>query len=246
MESDREALLDSGSDDDATLNRIGHLSARIEILRRKVSDRDAKLQEAEKELPAATSAALSQFAGLHRVYVQWVFESERTKFLSQLGATPGQLALEQITLCSKPVLEAKQLEPNDPAACQRLLDALPADFVPPPWRTATEQPDAPPEEIGLPWDDGTGQLQVELKKLEAEGATLADIFVRLKARHPRFFKSQAEVLKMLNPLPPLETGVVGTTKMIGDTFSTEEQFKAKIAARRMTSTEGAFEQFSHA
>jgi hypothetical protein len=80
----------------------------------------------------------------------------------------------------------------------------------------------PEEELIGPWDDGTGEVAALQKQFASENpqGTLPqmDKWMRTKARH--LFKRRSEFDKILNPLPPLETGVYETTswKMEGDTL----------------------------
>jgi hypothetical protein len=239
LEVDREAALSRASQTDELAEEeadaLVRITTKAEILRRKQSDVAKRLEAAEVELALLQSDVAYRFSSLWRAFFQWKRGEAQKEIEAQL--VPGMVAphiLEQLARAHKSVQPVHALDITSADAelvterAGRLLEAISVSGWSdvPAWQP--QAPVAPAEEpIGLPWDDGTGQLQIELKKLEVEGATLADIFVRLKARCPHFFKSQAEVMKMLNPLAPLETGVYETrAPMIGSTVlePTEEQF----------------------
>jgi hypothetical protein len=255
LEADKEALLDLavGSDIDTPLDvqELNIISAKLEVLKRKLTDLGRRAQEAEAEQQAALSAASSGFRALHGHFYRWHFQKECDQARARSVDNVGVLFVEQCGLLSRTTAQIKALEPTATdteglrAQAVRLLESVSASegFQLPPAVIAA--PGAPPSASAVPaeppveyiffdpCDPRVFDTQAEFRALYAEGATLqtadaADAMFQAKfppARFPHLYKTRADLLKMNESLIPPEAGVTWTkVPMIGDTQPAEEQF----------------------
>jgi len=241
LEADKEALLTLAAEAEdintqVDVEELTQVSAKLEILRRKLSEVTRRAQESEAESKDVLARVSAQLMVLWRAFTAFVFDTEKSKLTAQMVGTPGQLAVEQITMCLRPVQDARRLEPVGTdvtsvlSAATALLEACNAAtaFVAPAYVLvgATVAPGAnvapPEEELVGPWltDDGT-EIAALQKQFASENpaGTLPQLheWLRIKARH--LYKTRAQINAMNNLLRELPTGVYETrAPMEGDTF----------------------------
>jgi len=204
-----------------------------------------RIQGAEGELSRATSAVHAQFGALYRSFLGWNFERVKTRMAEEMIPGVGQLVLEQAVLCSKVMAGIRSLEltMSDAEGIGRqagvLLERVSAaeGFAIPPLVTAT--PAAPAaeheESIGLPWTDGRNQQEIDAAFLAVRqrdpSLDQAGAYRQLAREHPEWFKTQAEVLKMMEPIEQPKTGV-WKAPMVGSTFVPKEPAEAQFSHAR--------------
>jgi hypothetical protein len=178
LELDHEQLLSMAveGDDDAGVEELTRISTKIEIHRRKIADLSRQASEARSDQEAKLTAVLSQFRNLFRTFYSWNFEVQKAKVADQMIPGTGFLLIEQCVALSKVMASVKALEvvANDPegiaaqagvllAACAS-TDGFQLPVYSPPPPVGQPSASAAPQEddyIGLPRDDGSGQLQVD-------------------------------------------------------------------------------------
>jgi hypothetical protein len=203
-----DSVIAAGDDQEACAE-LGRLRNRAEIYERKIADIARQVSQAEAEASQEFITVKNAFVALWRTFYGFCFAGQVARFKGLLAEGVGIAILEQCAVLSREIAQIKSLEPtgNDAQSLSvqatRLLERVAAAegfTVPAPPPEAKDSglgASAGPLEDDYssgPWDDGTGQLQLEIKKLEAEGATFADLIPRLKARCPRFFKNREQTL----------------------------------------------------
>jgi hypothetical protein len=236
---DRERCLSEAAQaDEPDVELLSRLSAKGEVYTRKLSDIGGRIRDAEAELSSLLSAACSQFAVLWRSFLQWSIEAEKSRLLEQMIPGCDTLSLERVALFGKAVVGARALEvvgsdaPSVTAAATRLLEALPANFAPPPYPTpvADGAPPAKPRLYGPYLFKGMTQLEIEAELLRIRKADasldLAASYQKLAEVHPELFLTEAQVLAQNQSLIQPQTGI-WKAPMIGDTKPVEEPAEAE-------------------
>jgi hypothetical protein len=198
------------------------------VIEAKLSRARGKLGEAEGVVSRQVQSVRSVFGTLYQNYRLWHVEREKKKLLGQLDGTCPFLAVDQVTIHLRVIADLARLElaavdaPGVIRQAETLLSAiaeerefiLPAVNVVAAPGEAGSTGTAVAENWSGPWDDGTVDIQGEIKALQAEDPAmkLPAMHERLRATFPRLYQSSAEVAAMNAPLPGLATGVYEARK----------------------------------
>jgi hypothetical protein len=196
LQDDRERALTEANE--ANLDEMTRLGTRLEITRRKVSDSEVRIKEAERELSDSSATILNRFQSLWRLFRAWIIAREKTRLLEQMVSGSDGPPLDFVVLHLRRVADIVGLEitANEPGGIaeqgRKLLDAI---SVEPEFPVPAHTPPAvvPGEaDVGLPWLDRgmSGQeIEGELKWIRGEnsGLDLAGAYRELHPRHPELF-----------------------------------------------------------
>jgi hypothetical protein len=235
LERDREVALDLASEVDVDtpldVQELNIISAKLEVLKRKLSDLSRRAQEAEQETERQSATLAGRFEALQRSYALWLTEREVAKLREGLGAPCGQNLLETVARCTKPVVEVRNLSMTLPADREALLSRVAAEpgFIVPPY--AMPVPTAAPIDPDEPPCAPRGDLGVDVALEFAQYLREDPSMTRPRAMK-RLYKEHPEIFVPLPSDFEFQQQTAWLAGMIGDT--------------RLAGKEPVEEQFSHA
>jgi hypothetical protein len=165
------ALLDSDE-----LERESALVTTSGVIEAKLSRAREKLFQAEGALSAQLAGVKGEFGRLHLIFKLWRVEIEKRKLSAEMVSGCPNLSLEHVCLHLKVIAGLRELEitAQEPEGLVRqaegLLEAIQREsefVVPPASGSASESVAAAPapESWCGPWDDGTVDIQAEIRAL---------------------------------------------------------------------------------
>jgi hypothetical protein len=234
------------SDDDGAIEELSRLRSRGELFERKLGAVAQQIRDVEEGLGVSRSVVAARFSSLWHGFYQWKLGEAQKELEAQLIPGLAEHVRQLVARHFKSVQPVRELNitMDDAksllAQAPRLLEAISVSgwsdvpaYTPP----APSAPELDPLWVpGVPWADRGVDVDAEIRQMHQQDPTLTlpRAMRLLYERHPEIFAPPKEGTLSLNEsLPSLPTGVSDTLMgHLGDTFSTEEEFKVKIAARR--------------